>query len=40
MKTLRLALEYMAPPLFCPDVEEMGHIEIDEINISSDLSHD
>ncbi len=34
MIILRLAKEYMAGPLFCPDPERMGHVDIDELPIS------
>lgn len=37
MTTLRLAKEYMAGPLFCPDPERMGHVDIDRLPISPSL---
>ncbi|MGR2741122.1 hypothetical protein ACUY1T_21980 [Billgrantia sp. Q4P2] len=37
MITLRLVKEYMAGPIFCPDPERMGHVEVDELPISQAL---
>ncbi|MBD3898324.1 hypothetical protein IEI94_20920 [Halomonas sp. ML-15] len=37
MITLRFAKEYMAGPLFCPDPERMGHVDVDELPISQAL---
>lgn len=37
MKKLRLSAEYGAPPIFNPTPDEMGHIDIDDLNLSSDL---
>ena len=35
MMNLRLVNEYFSPPLFCPDLEKMGHI--DDLHISRGL---
>ncbi|GAO72638.1 hypothetical protein [Comamonas sp. E6] len=37
MINLRLVNEYLSPPLFCPDLEKMGHIDIDDLPISRGL---
>jgi hypothetical protein len=37
MTTLRLAKEYLAPPIFCSDPEEMGHVDLEDLPISDDL---
>ena len=37
MINIRLALEYLAPPIFCSDKERMGHIELDDLTISENL---
>lgn len=37
MINLRLVLEYLASPIFCYDVDQMGHLEIDDLEISDDL---
>lgn len=37
MKTLRLANEYLAGPIFCPDPEKMGHVDVEDLPISSEL---
>jgi len=34
------AKEYMAPPIFCRDVDEMGHIEISELPVSEKLKQE
>lgn len=40
MKTLRLSPEYLASPIFCPDVDHMGHIDEKELPISEALKAD
>lgn len=37
MTTLRLAKEYLAGPVFCPDFEKMGHIDVEELPVSEEL---
>lgn len=37
MKKIRLTREYLAGPLFCPDIELMSHIDICDLNISMRL---
>ncbi|MBB4017447.1 MULTISPECIES: hypothetical protein [Chelatococcus] len=37
MMTVRLANEYLAGPVFCPDSEKMGHIDVDDLPISEEL---
>lgn len=37
MIKLRLANEYLAGPIFCPDPERMGHIDIDDLPLSQEL---
>lgn len=38
MINLRLANEYLAGPIFCPDLDEMGHIDIEDLPISQNLN--
>ena len=33
----RFMLEYLASPIFCDDIEEMGHVDIEELAISEKL---
>lgn len=40
MIKLRLVNEYLAPPLFCPDPSEMGHVDIDDLPLSRDLKEE
>ena len=37
MITIRLAKEYLASPIFCPDVDTMGHVEVEDLPISKSL---
>ena len=37
MIRLRLASEYLAGPIFCPDPDRMGHIDIEDLPISKKL---
>ncbi|TPG72822.1 hypothetical protein [Pseudomonas mandelii] len=37
MMKLRIASEYSAGPIFCPDPDRMGHIDIDDLPISQGL---
>lgn len=37
MTTLRLAKEYLAGPVFCPDSEKMGHIDVEDLPVSEQL---
>lgn len=37
MITLRLTNEYLAGPIFCPDPEGMGHIDVEDLPISMEL---
>jgi len=37
MKTFRLRAVYGAPPIFNPDVEEMGYVEPSELRLSANL---
>ncbi|MDF3842023.1 hypothetical protein P3W55_09890 [Pseudomonas citronellolis] len=37
MIKLRLASEYLAGPIFCPDPDIMGHIDIDDLPLSQEL---
>lgn len=37
MMKLRLANEYLAGPIFCPEPERVGHIYIDDLPISQEL---
>lgn len=32
-----MSREYLAPPIFCPDVDYMGHVEVYELPISDAL---
>jgi hypothetical protein len=40
MINLKLINEYLAPPLFCPDQEKMGHIDIDDLPLSRNLKEE
>ena len=40
MIELRLGDEYMAEPVFCGDVDRMGHIDTDDLPVSDDLKKD
>ncbi|MEZ6964598.1 MULTISPECIES: hypothetical protein [Aeromonas] len=37
MIRLRLTNEYLAGPIFCPDADVMGHIDVNELPLSKDL---
>lgn len=37
MIRLRLASEYLAGPIFCPDPDIMGHVDIDDLPLSQEL---
>ena len=37
MINLRLENEYLAGPIFCPDLGNMGHIEVNDLPISNQL---
>lgn len=37
MIKLRLAGEYLAGPIFCPEPDRMGHIDIDDFPLSQEL---
>ncbi|MBH3414532.1 hypothetical protein [Pseudomonas putida] len=37
MIKLRLANEYLTGPIFCPEPDAMGHIDIDDVPISQEL---
>lgn len=37
MTPLRLANEFFAPPIFCPDPDRMGHVAVDELPVSDSL---
>jgi len=34
MINLRLANEYLAGPIFCPDSDQMGHVDIGDLPVS------
>ena len=38
MMTLRFGAEYGAPPIFNTSVDDMGHIDIEDLHISQQLS--
>jgi hypothetical protein len=38
MINLRLANEYLAGPVFCPDLDQMGHVDIEDLPVSRSLS--
>lgn len=37
MIKLRLANEYLAGPIFCPEPDAMGHIDVDDLPLSQEL---
>jgi hypothetical protein len=37
MIKLRLAREYMAWPIFCPEQDKMGHVDVDELPLPQKL---
>lgn len=37
MIRLRLTSEYLARPIFCPDPDRMGHIDIEDLPLSQEL---
>jgi hypothetical protein len=37
MIRLRLTSEYLAGPLFCPDPDRMGHVDIEDLPLSPEL---
>lgn len=37
MIRLRLTSEYLAGPIFCPDPNRMGHVDIEDLPISQEL---
>ncbi|WP_200627102.1 hypothetical protein [Pseudomonas sp. LAM2023] len=37
MIKLRLANEYLTGPIFCPEPDAMGHIDVDDVPISQEL---
>lgn len=37
MKTFRLGAVYGAPPIFNPDVDEMGYVELSDLHVSPHL---
>lgn len=37
MIRLRLTCEYLAGPIFCPDPDRMGHIDIEDLPLSQEL---
>lgn len=37
MIRLRLANEYLTEPIFCPDLNAMGHVDVDELPLSQEL---
>jgi hypothetical protein len=37
MMKLRLECEYLAWPVFCPDVASMGHVNVEDLPISEEL---
>jgi len=40
MVTIRFSLGYMEPPLFCTDVDHMGEVDIDDLQLSELLRYD
>ena len=40
MISLRLANEFLAYPIFCPDLEKMGHVAINDLPITECLKSD
>ncbi|WP_155834295.1 hypothetical protein [Halotalea alkalilenta] len=37
MKKLNFGVEYMATPFFCPDTDSMGHVDIEDLELSAQL---
>lgn len=37
MKRIILATEFLSTSLFCPDLDSMGHVDMENLPISSDL---
>ena len=37
MIRLRLMSEYLAGPLFCPEPDKMGHVDVDDLPLSQEL---
>lgn len=37
MIRLRLTSEYLAGPIFCPDADRMGHVDIEDLPLSQEL---
>lgn len=37
MIRLRLTSEYLAGPIFCPDADKMGHVDIEDLPLSQEL---
>lgn len=37
MIKLKVASEYLAGPIFCPDPDRMGHVDIDDLPVSQEL---
>ncbi|MDA8481434.1 hypothetical protein NNO07_00015 [Pseudomonas resinovorans] len=37
MIKLRLANEYLVGPIFCPEPDAMGHIDVDDLPLSQEL---
>lgn len=37
MIKLRLACEYLAGPVFCPDPDRMGHMDLEDLPLSNEL---
>ncbi|WP_207265833.1 hypothetical protein [Pseudomonas sp. GW101-3H06] len=37
MIKLRLTNEYLAGPIFCPDTDRMGHVDIEDLPLSQKL---
>jgi hypothetical protein len=37
MIRLRLTNEYLAGPIFCPELDKMGHVDIEDLPLSQEL---
>lgn len=37
MIRLRLTSEYLAGPVFCPEPDKMGHVDVDDLPLSEEL---
>lgn len=37
MIRLRVTSEYLAGPIFCPDQDKMGHVDIENLSLSPEL---